>query len=144
VPSGLTFAMEMSYDDQINVTLDNAPGTIAGSYLGEYVNGKWENAVLNDDADLDSSTGIHAQTSQNMSLTAFLNAQLAKGYTLDQLTGSWGVDTTNHESWAIINNGGGQFAVVPEPSTCVLLGAAVAGALAYRVRRKARPKPRAA
>ena len=37
-------------------------------------------------------------------------------------------------------SGGGQFAVVPEPSTCVLLGVGLAGLLVYRVRRKARRK----
>ena len=38
--------------------------------------------------------------------------------------GSWGVDLANQESWSIINNGGGDFAVVPEPTTFALLGAA--------------------
>ena len=52
-----------------------------------------------------------------------------------QLVGSWGVDLTNQESWAIVN-GSGQFAVVPEPSTCVLLGAGLAGLLVYRAAAK--------
>ncbi len=137
VPTDLTFAMQMSYDDRINTALDNgATSQIAGSYLGKYVNGKWVNAVSADSG----SPGAHAQTAVAGSLSNFLSTEFGLGYTLDQLVGSWGVDLTNEESWAIVNNGGGQFAVVPEPSTLLLLGVGVAGLLVCRVRRKLRAK----
>ncbi len=129
--------MQMSYDDRINTALDNgATSQIAGSYLGKYVNGKWVNAVSADSG----SPGAHAQTAVAGSLSNFLSTEFGLGYTLDQLVGSWGVDLTNEESWAIVNNGGGQFAVVPEPSTLLLLGVGVAGLLVCRVRRKLRAK----
>jgi hypothetical protein len=74
--------------------------------------------------------------SGNLVTEGFLEQQLALGHTMDDLAGSWGVDVEKHESWAIVNNGGGDFAVVPEPSTFALLAAAAAALLAYRVRRR--------
>jgi len=144
VPSDLTFAMQMVFDDGINVLLEHpsAPGTMDVSYIGKMVNGKWENAVA-----ANNTNGIHRQTAVASSLSAFLQQQMGtgpgeNGYTLDQLAGSWGADLSNpggvEYSWTIVNGGGGEFAVVPEPSTLALLGASVVGLLIYRVRRKAR------
>ena len=58
--------------------------------------------------------------------------------TLAQMAGSWGVDTTNHEAWLVLPNGGaGIYAVVPEPGTFALLGAAaMAGVGMVMVRRR--------
>ncbi len=129
-----TFAMQMSYDDGINTFLGGPPDTasVAGSYIAKLVNGKWENAVL-----ADSTTGAYAVTGGTGSLTAFLQQYYVDdGYTLQELAGSWGVDLADQESWAIINCGSGDFAVVPEPSTFALLGAGAAGLFWYRIRRK--------
>ena len=118
-----TFAMQMSYDDGINTFLGGAPdtATVAGSYIAKLVSGKWENAVL-----ADSTTGAYAVSGGTGSLTAFLQKYYVDdGYTLQELAGSWGVDLANQESWAIVNCGSGDFAVVPEPSTFALLGAAL-------------------
>ena len=41
----------------------------------------------------------------------------------DMTLGDWGVNTANHTVWAVVNHNS-DFAVVPEPSTLVLLGAA--------------------
>ena len=77
-------------------------------------------------------------------LSAFLQ-QFDNGSNLASLAGSWGVALNPNGvgySWAIVNGlnpNGTSFAVVPEPSTCVLLGAGVAGLLIYRGR-KARLK----
>jgi hypothetical protein len=135
-----TFAVQMTYDDRINnyVLGGSGAATVASAYLVKLVNGVWENAVL-DNVMIDADTGSHAQTAVADSLSDFLTTEENQGYTLDELAGSWGVDLATGQSWAILNNGGGQFAV-PEPSTLVLLGAGAIGLLAYRARRKAAPR----
>lgn len=145
LPSGLAYAMQISYDDRINTFLNGSTGsaTVQDTYVVKDVSGTWENAVLSD-----TTTGSLAQTAVNMPLEnvydssgnlvaeGFLNMELAQGNTLSQLVGSWGVDLTNQEAWAIVDNGSGDFAVVPEPSTLALFGAAAAGLWVYRVRRR--------
>ena len=145
VPSATTFAIQLSYDDRINTFLNGSSGsaTAEDGYLVKLVNDKWVNAVSDNTA-----VGGFAQTavslplenvydtSGNLVTEGFLEQQLALGHTMDDLAGSWGVDVEKHESWAIVKNGGGDFAVVPEPSTFALLGAAAAALLAYRVRRR--------
>ena len=42
----------------------------------------------------------------------------------DTTLGDWGVNTANHTAWAVVNHNS-EFAVVPEPSTLVLLGVAI-------------------
>jgi hypothetical protein len=51
----------------------------------------------------------------------------------DIALGDWGVNTANHTVWAVVNHNS-QFAVVPEPSTLVLLTAAALGLLSWRRR----------
>jgi hypothetical protein len=150
LPSGLAVAMQISYDDRINTFLNGSTGsaTVLDTFVVKQVtdpsgNVKWENAVLDD-----TTTGSKAQTAVNMPLEniydssgnlvteGFLNMELAQGNTLGELVGSWGVDLTNHQAWAVVDNGSGNFAVVPEPSTFALLGTAAAGLLVYRLRRR--------
>jgi len=156
VPQGTTYALEMSFDDSINVLLDHPAGrptTIAGSYLAEMVTAgsvsTWVNAALV------STAGSLAQSGVADSLTDFLaneyaaHSQMTHDEVLAALAGSWGVSLPatpggKGTSWAIVNNGGGDFAVVPEPSTFALLGAGIAGLFVYRARRKLRtatPRP---
>ena len=101
------------------------------------------NAVSNKVVNADSSEpGIHAQTALPYpSLNSCYNEEVTQGYSLDELVGSWGVDLANEESWTIVNSGGGQFAVVPEPSTLLLLSAGLAGLLVYRVRKVGANRP---
>jgi len=139
--SGLTYAMQMSYDDGINSYIEpSVPTAIDGSYIGKLVGNQWETPAQ---YTTKGSAVTPAMQGYAGSLTAFL-AQYYTGSNLGNLAGSWGVDLNNRESWVIVNSGGGQFAVVPEPSTCALLGAGIAVLLVYRARRNARRKSLAA
>jgi hypothetical protein len=144
VPSSTTYAMEMSFDDGINNVLDSgAVAAVTGSYLAKMVTtgsvSTWVNAALA------STSGSLAQTGVADTLSDFLaneyasHTNLTHDQLLTALAGSWGVSVVPGgvgSSWAIINGGGGDFAVVPEPSTFALLGAGFVGLIAYRVRRQ--------
>jgi hypothetical protein len=133
----------MSYDDRINQFINGSSAAVQDAYLVKLVDGKWISAVSDNLA-----AGGFAQTavalplenvydsSGNLVTQGFLEKEFALGHTMDDLAGSWGVDAVNHESWAIVNNGAGNFAVVPEPSTIALLCAMAVGLLAYRIRRR--------
>ena len=42
-------------------------------------------------------------------------------HSLDELRGSWGIDTVTHSVWAVLDVGNGIYAVVPEPPTIRLM-----------------------
>lgn len=97
----------------------------AGQYLG-WLDGSnaWVNAV-NGNAGL---VGVDA-------VTNFAGSFAASGAsaTADFL-GSWGYDTSANTVWAVLDHNS-QFAVIPEPSTCLLLGV---GLSALYLRRRTR------
>jgi hypothetical protein len=142
MPGALSYAIQLSYDDRVNTFINGGTAAVQDAYVVKRVNATWVSAVSDN-----VTVGSQAQTavalplenvydsSGNLVTEGFLEQEFALGYTMDDLVGSWGVDATNHESWAIVNNGGGDFAVVPEPSTFALLGAAAVGLLVYRIRR---------
>jgi hypothetical protein len=51
--------------------------------------------------------------------------------------GSWGVDTTNNVTWAVLDHNS-QFAVAPEPSSLCLMGVGVAGTGVWFRQRRSR------
>jgi hypothetical protein len=143
INSPLVYAMQMSFSPAVIAAMDhnNTPlGEFNANslYLGQIVGasstspGVWQNAVLSD-----AYVGKNAQQDINESLATFLNSKLA-GLTgsaadaeLQSLLGSWGVDTTNNQAWAIIDHAG-TMAVVPEPASLMLLISAGLGLVLYR------------
>jgi hypothetical protein len=140
--SPVIYAMQMSFDNGINAQFDK--GATAEQefennslYLAQLTATGWQNAVAGDL----SLAGANAQIHMPESLAEFLNSYLQglSGAQADQmlrsLVGSWGVDTTNDEAWAIIDHAG-TMAVVPEPATVLLLLSAGGVMLWYRRRRR--------
>jgi hypothetical protein len=81
------------------------------------------------------------------SFQSFLNSTYVQGgvthyfyeHSLDQLRGTWGVDTSTDTAWAVLDVGSGIFAVVPEPASIRLLAAgALSLVIALWWRRRAR------
>ena len=54
---------------------------------------------------------------------------------LNDILGTWGVDTAGHDAWTVINHNS-QFAVEPEPSTLALAALGLLGLAGYGVRRR--------
>jgi fibronectin-binding autotransporter adhesin len=119
------FALEMSYDagqfgDANEQMLAAKDGQISLDWL-DPATGLWENAI---DGDFGTNVG-----------TFHLGAWPQGDLTL----GDWGVDTTDHTVWAVIDHNS-TFAVLPEPSTFVLLAACMLGLTGWVWReRVARP-----
>jgi len=144
--SPLVYAMQMSFNQGINTNNDHGNTALTefnnnSLYLAQLMPasgtnpGGWQNAVLGDTL----TAGINAKTHVNDSLADFLNQKLAglapgsaaADQMLASLVGSWGVDTTNDQAWAIIDHAG-TMAVVPEPATALLLLSAGGVMLWYR------------
>jgi hypothetical protein len=137
-----TFTLQMSYDT-------NAVGGEAAAASNGFIfvgwrnpgSGIWTNAVNNNVGGLGSLVATGSDQNYQGSWASFVAATGVTPSTLANFLGSWGVDTVNHDAWAIIDYSGGangaEFAVVPEPGTLALLAAGVFSlGVAYR-RRKA-------
>ncbi len=123
------FVLQMSYD--VNA-LNGSEQTLAASGLIDLAwldksmnqpNGIWEDATLGN-----FGTGIPGDIFQNVqsSWDAFASAHSITNVNVGDFLGSYGVDTVNHEVWAVVNHNS-PFAVVPEPSSWLLfaMGAAL-------------------
>jgi hypothetical protein len=136
-----TFALEMSYDpSQLGGPAAAATAASGGFlFLGyrDASTGKWANATtVAGDGSGDTGVGADAVTNFQGSYASFLTASNGgNNHTLQDLLGSWGVDTANDVAWAIVDHNS-EFAVVPEPGTLALLAAGVAAlGVAYRRRK---------
>jgi hypothetical protein len=139
VPNNVAFAMQMTFEDGINSYVEPSQTTsVSNAYIAKLVGNQWKTPSQY------TTSGGSAVQAYAGSLADFLT-QYYNGSNLAALAGSWGADLSNpgglETSWVILSTAasgatGGQFAVVPEPSTFVLLGAGVVGLFAYRVRRK--------
>jgi hypothetical protein len=143
------FAVAVSYDAS-QVTGGTAYAVSNGYlWLGEYNGSKWQNAVLANTGG--TGAGVIANPGPGSfaggggfqdylgSWAQFTSvAMTGDSYSLAQLLGAYGVDTTTQTVWAVVDQGT-QFAAVPEPGTLGLLAAGVVAlGVAYRRRKVAK------
>ena len=115
------FVLQMDYDPDFlhgDESLLASEGMVLLEWLNP-VSGQWENAI---DGNFGSNTG---------------GFRLGAWQPGDMTLGDWGVNTTSHVVWAVLDHNS-DFAVVPEPSTCVLVGASVIGLAARAWRRRSK------
>jgi len=137
VASDATYALQMTFDNRINLAKDGqAGGTIEKEWGSMFI------------AKMDEGTGVWEKVGLGAGVQKSLQSFLEEnaGTSLAALEGSWGVDVAGTQadtqqrghSWVIMKNTGGVFAVVPEPATVLMMISATVGALAYGWRRWSR------
>jgi autotransporter-associated beta strand protein len=113
------FVLQMSYDPALLTGNENSLIAQRMLYLG-YLNettGIWQNAINGNIGGNDLFLG---NVAWNSSFTTL---------------GQWGVDAVNNVAWAVLDHNS-QFAVVPEPTSLLLLAAGVVTSVAWRQRRR--------
>jgi hypothetical protein len=133
--SNSIYVLQMTYDANELGGPAGAAAAASGGFLNlgyrSTVDGLWHNATVTNLSDGNTGTGPSAETNFQGSFAAFT---AANGTNLQNLLGSWGVDTANKNAWAIIDHDA-EFAVVPEPGTIALLVVGIA-ALGFAYRRR--------
>ena len=135
--SASTYVLQMTYDasQMAGGTAGVNTGISEGFlFLGSRnaTTGDWQNAIVGND-----STGSNAGTSIIQSSFASYTAAHPT-FSLASMLGTWGVDTTNNDVWAVVDHDA-EFAVVPEPGTIgLLIGGIAALGFAYRRRKAAK------
>lgn len=124
---GEKFVLQMNYvPTQFDEAQNRFEAAIHVSWLNPAIDGgTWENATYGN------------SSRDPAALWNYDGSWAASGY--DTKLGSWGVDTTNHVVWAVLDHNS-EFAVAPEPAGVVMLAtaAAVAGLAVHRRRPRRR------
>jgi uncharacterized repeat protein (TIGR03803 family) len=130
------FALQMTYDPALlrNEAAQAADGAIYLAWLNPTAGlggvPLWQNAILGD-------TGNNATLAEHGFLGSFSAFQTHFNDTnIADYIGAWGIDTANHDVWAVIDHNS-DFAVVPEPSSLLLASIGVAGLLIVARKRRA-------
>jgi MYXO-CTERM domain-containing protein len=136
------FALQMSYNPNLIVygghtgtaaeALAAPLGVISLVYLSPVLG--WTNAIYGNafvGGDVTS-----AMLDYQGSFASFESLYGVNAGDLNLYVGAWGVDTTNHEAWAVLDHNS-QFTVVPEPSSFVIAALSLLG-LGWAARRRRR------
>ena len=121
IPAGQIYVLQMSYDPTL---FDEKEEAAIGCLHIDWLNpttGMWENA-------------IYGNSNNSSSLYNVQKSWEAAGEPVT--LGEWGVDTTTHIAWAVVDHNS-EFAVQPEPGTLALLAV---GAVLAGLRKRARGK----
>ena len=158
------FVLQMNYDAALlgNEAEEAASGAIYLAWLNPNGGGSgvplWQNAITGDTdglttpgipiylgSFLDYVNSLDGNANFPLFTTTYTTATLGNlsNAQLEEILGDWGVDTANHDVWAVIDhNSAFAVAAVPEPATLILAACGFVGLLGYGFRRRRRAHSR--
>ena len=147
------FVLQMNYDAVLlgNEAEEAASGAIYLAWLNPNGGGSgvplWQNAITGDTdglttpgtpiylgSFLDYVNSLDGNANFPLFTTTYTTATLGNlsNAQLEEILGDWGVDTANHDVWAVIDhNSAFAVAAVPEPATLILAACGFVGLLGY-------------